>query len=410
MKIVIRRLTLLALLCLVNTFGFARITKLDSLSIRVVDVETQLHVERQAISILQKEVEINEKSLRCIEEYVDRVNEEISNQIASSSHTIQVWGWIFTVLALLVSIAGILFAYYIHKTSKDMSRLTSETAEQLKQAEEQSNDINEMQQRTMSQQSEIKKALLEIENQKHELQKLYSDIQKNSQKIYTSMRREETTALLIRLEEIPEDIVNISKTLFTRNLSDADFTKLLNAYSNLIARSKELSNISTTAELRTKDFEFASLENSYMLLFAQHFMGKSIVKEEIRESLRSRFFLLFNECFFRNDAEKSTKDFKQGILNLSDEKLQMDLMKEFVEAIIQSRYQKLTELYDILLSGWTELQLREIWETVTKKQTDALPFANAIQTVVANLNPQSTLLEAIAGYINRTTADVEATK
>ena len=410
MKIVIRRLTLLALLCLVNTFGFARITKLDSLSIRVVDVETQLHVERQAISILQKEVEINEKSLRCIEEHVDRVNEEISNQIASSSHTIQVWGWIFTVLAILVSIAGILFAYYIHKTSKDMSRLTSEAAEQLKQAEEQSNDINEMQQRTMSQQSEIKKALLEIENQKHELQKLYSDIQKNSQRIYTSMRREETTALLIRLEEIPEDIVNISKTLFTRNLSDADFTKLLNAYSNLIARSKELSNISTTAELRTKDFEFASLENSYMLLFAQHFMGKSILKEEIRESLRSRFFLLFNECFFRNDAEKSTKDFKQGILNLSDEKLQMDLMKEFVEAIIQSRYQKLTELYDILLSGWTELQLREIWEAVTKKQIDALPFANVIQTVVTNLNPQSTLLEAIAGYINRTTADVEATK
>ena len=410
MKIVIRRLTLLALLCLVNTFGFARITKLDSLSIRVVDVETQLHVERQAISILQKEVEINEKSLRCIEEHVDRVNEEISNQIASSSHTIQVWGWIFTVLAILVSIAGILFAYYIHKTSKDMSRLTSEAAEQLKQAEEQSNDINEMQQRTMSQQSEIKKVLLEIENQKHELQKLYSDIQKNSQKIYTSMRREETTALLIRLEEIPEDIVNISKTLFTRNLNDTDFTKLLNAYYNLIARSKELNNISSTVELRTKDYNFARLENSYILLFAQHFMGKSIVKEEIRESLRSRFFLLFNECFFRNDAEKSTKDFKQGIMNLSDAKLQMDLMKEFVEAIIRSRYQKLTELYDILLSGWTELQLREIWETVTKKQTDALPFANAIQTVVTNLNPQSTLLVAIAGYINRTTADVKTTK
>ena len=410
MKIIIQRLFLLMLLCLVNTFGFARITKVDSLSIRVVDVEAQLHVERQAISILQKEVEINEKSLRCIEEHVDRVNEEISNQIASSSHTIQVWGWIFTVLAILVSIAGILFAHYIHKTSKDMSRLTSEAAEQLKQAEEQSNDINEMQQRTMSQQSEIKKALLEIENQKHELQKLYSDIQKNSQKIYASMRREETTALLIRLEEIPEDIVNISKTLFTRNLNDTDFTKLLNAYYNLIARSKELNNISSTAELRTKDYNFASLENSYILLFAQHFMGKSIVKEEIRESLRSRFFLLFNKCFFRNDAEKSTKDFKQGIMNLSDAKLQMDLMKEFVEAIIQSRYQKLTELYDILLSGWTELQLREIWETVTKKQTDALPFANAIQTVVTNLNPQSTLLEAIAGYINRTKADVKTTK
>jgi hypothetical protein len=88
----------------------------------------------------------------------------------------------------------------------------------------------------------------------------------------------------------------------------------------------------------------------------------------------------------------------------------MDLMKEFVEAIIQSRYQKLTELYDILLSGWTELQLREIWEAVTKKQTDSLPFASAIQKVVTKLNPQSTLLESIAGYINRIAADVEATK
>ena len=81
-----------------------------------------------------------------------------------------------------------------------------------------------------------------------------------------------------------------------------------------------------------------------------------------------------------------------------------------MEAIIQSRYQKLTELYDILLSSWTELQLREIWEAVITKQTDALPFASAIQTVVTNLNPQSILLEVIAGYINRATADVEATK
>lgn len=410
MKIVIHKLTLLVLLCLINSFGFARITKVDSLSVRVVDIETQLHVERQAISILQKEVGIYEKSLECIEEHIDRVNEEISNQIASSSHTIQVWGWIFTALAILVSIAGILFAHYIHKTSKDMSRLTSEAAEQLDQAKEQSDDIDEMQQRTMSQQCEIKKALLEIENQKQELQKLYSDIQKNSQKIYTSMRREETTALLIRLEEIPEDIANIGETLLTRNLNDADFTKLLNAYYNLIARSKELSNISTTAALRTKDFKFADLENSYLLLFAQHFMEQSIVKEEIRELLRSRFRVFFNECFFRNDAEKSTKDFRQGILNLNDEQVQMDLMKEFVEAIIQSRYQKLTELYEILLSGWTEPQLREIWKTVTNKQMDALPFAGVMQTIITHLNPQSTLLEDIAEYINRTTADIEATK
>lgn len=410
MKIIIQRLTLLALLCLVNTLGFARITKVDSLSIRVLDVETQLHEELHAISILQKEVEIYEKSLKYIDEHVDRINEEISNQIASSSHTIQVWGWIFTVLTILVSIAGILFAQYIHKTSKEMSRLISEAAGQLDQAKEQSDDIDEMQQRTMSQQYEIKKALLDIENQKQELQKLYSDIQNNSQKIYTSMRREETTALLTRLEEIPEDIVNISKTLFTRNLNDADFTKLLNAYNNLIARSKELSNISITAELRTKDYDFARLEDSYLSLFAQHFMDKSIVNEEIRELLRSHFFILFNECFFRNDAEKSTKDFREGITNLSDEKLQMDLINEFVEAIIQSRYQKLTELYEMLLSGWTEPQLREIWETVTNKQIDALPFAGVMQTILAHLNPQSTLLEDIAGYINGTTADVEATK
>ena len=92
MKMVIQRLTLLVLLCLVNTFGFARITKVDSLSIRIVDVETQLRAERQAILILQKEEEIYEKSLRCIDEHVDRVNEEISNQVALSSHTIQVWG------------------------------------------------------------------------------------------------------------------------------------------------------------------------------------------------------------------------------------------------------------------------------------------------------------------------------
>lgn len=406
MLINIRRCILFLLLCVLWTGGAAKTTQIDSLSAKVAALECEVNAERRDVTILQKEVEIFEKSLRCVDEHVDRANEEISNQISASSHTIQVWGWVIAVIAIVVtiimSVLGVHYARYINKLRKNIASLSSEAKRKFQQTKEVSKEMEEKQQKIMTQQQDIQAILSTTEDKIKELQELYSNIQTNSRKIYLNLRREETLALLTRLEEVPEDIANISEILLARNLEEDDFLHLLNAYHNLIARCFEISDVSTIEELREKQYKFVSLEESYALLFAQHFMGKAIVDTELRELLQPRFASFFDECFFRNDAEKSTKDLKQGI-NALEQALQIDILTDYIDAISKSQYSKLVELYNILLCDFSENQLMEVWDAVTKKNSGAKFFAETMKDILSKLNTGEELMKDITNYINQGT-------
>ncbi len=169
-RINVRKLVVIfGLLCIICIVGYAKPNKVDSLSVRMENVERAFDAERREIAILQKEVEACERSLRNIDAHVDRTNEEISNQIAVSSHTIQVWGWLIAVLAILVSIAGIWYAHYINRLRKDITQLLSDAKNQLDQAEEASADIAEQQQRVSALQKEITISQDVMENKLQEL-------------------------------------------------------------------------------------------------------------------------------------------------------------------------------------------------------------------------------------------------
>ena len=401
----LRKITLIVLIAICLA-GYAKSYKVDSLTRQMTNIERQMQTDRQELVILQKEVEICEKSLKNIDEHVDRVNEEVSNQIALSSHTIQVWGWIISAIAILASIAGLFFARHINRMRKDISHLTSEARKQLKQAQEASDDIYETQQRTMLQQSEIKLTLKEIENQKQELQKLYSDIRNNSQMIYMSLRREETKNLLKRLEDVPEDVVTLQGSLLVRSLEDEDFETLLLAYHNLITSYANLYGIYDVEKLRETNSSFAFKESAFLLLFAQHFMDKSIVLPELRQLLRAMFTPLFQDYFFKNDADKSTKDFKKGISSLEIQE-QTDLIVDYIRAICKSKYAKILEWYKILLSDLSESQLEKIWNEVSKDDTNAIYFAKTIKDVVEAVSYQSTLLKNMETYIEEAEKNTE---
>lgn len=394
------------MMCIAAMSLSAKTTKVDSLSLQISHIEQQIREEGYDIDQLQKEVLLNEKALHSAEEHIDRVNEEISNQIAASSHTIQAWGWIIAVIAIAVSIvmtiAGIVFTHYINKMRKNIIQLTTEAKKQLKQAETASDDIADQQQRINAQQQEIKTIHDATEKNVKELQKLHKDIQNNMSELYARLRREETIVLLKRLDEIPEDIENLSDILLARELNDDDYSLLLSAYHNLIERSLELSSVSNVVELREKNSKFAILEESYALLFAQHFMGKSILNPELRDLLCVRFPIFFDECFFRNDAEKSTRDFKDGLDAMEDSQQQMELLKEFISAIVRSHYSRLTELYKILLNNLSESQLEDVWDAVSKDNSNAIHFANTIKDVLSSVNPQNTTINKITAYIEET--------
>jgi len=399
---------ILWLLCTICIISYAKPSKVDSLSSRIVNVEGVVEMERREVSILKKEIEVCEMSLKSIDEHVDRANEEVSNQIAASAHTIQVWGIVIAVIAIVVSIvltiAGIVFTYYINKMRKNIIHLTSEAKKQLKQAEVASEDIAEQQQRVNAQQQEIKKLQDATEKNVKELQQLHSDIQNNMNTIYLKLRREETVAMLQRLEEIPEDITNLGDILLARTLEKEDFIKILNAYHNLVKRCSELNSDCSVDELRQNDEVFEARETSYALQFAQHFIDQAIVVPEVRELLRIRFDIFWGGCFFKNDAEKSTKDFKQGIISLS-ENVQTELLSDYIYAMSQSPYSMYVDWYKLLLDNLSEQQINDIWESVTKRNNGAIFFAESIKETLMALNPQSALLEKIETYIKNVKED-----
>lgn len=400
----VRKLVIFGLLCITCIISYAKPNKVDSLFTRVGDVENLVEADRREIAILRKEVDLCEKSLRGIDEHVDRANTEVSNQIAASSHTIQSWGWIIAIIAIgatiLASIAGIWYARYINKMRKDITHILSEAQKQLKQAEEASVDIAEQQQRVNVMQREIAKSQDVVENKLQELQNLYLDIQKNSRQIYDSMKREETLSLLHRLEDVPEDVTNLQGLLLVRPLADEDFDVLLKAYHNLIAQNLKLYNVSEVEELRETSSQFCFKEETFLLLFAQHFMGRSIEIVELRSLLRNMFDSLFEDYFFINDAEKSTKDFKCGVSSLEVSQ-QTDLLADYILAMTNSKYSQFIEWYNILLSDITEEQLTNIWNFVVSKNSKAIFFANSIKEIVAEEHPQSPLIETISLYIEQ---------
>ena len=407
-------ITIVGLMFVTCLACYAKPNKVDSLAKQMTNVESQMQVDRQEMAILQKEIEICEKSIKSIDEHVDRVNEGVSNQIASSSHIIQTWGIIFSILSVLLTGCGIAFGYYINRMWKKINNLQDNAQEVIDDLDSKMNEIAEQQQRVSANQTEIitlqmkintdaeqiQQNIVEGEKQIEALQDLYGKFKENSAKIYTQLHREETKRILSRLEEIPEDISNFADTLLSRNLEETDFDNIYTAYHNLIQRYLETTNLSDITKLREKDNSFFKKENMYELLFAQHFLRQAIMKDDLQYLIRKDFAYLMT-CYYRNDVEKSTEDLKLGVQKL-DSDLMLEIIKEYINALVNSKYRDLSKLYKVLLTDLNEDQLNEIWSAITRQNSQAYTFAGAIKDIIENFYPQSTLLNIIAAYVNST--------
>lgn len=359
-----RKFAVMALLCVVCAMVDAKPNKVDSLSAKMMSIENSMAIEQREIAILQKEVEVCEKSLRCIDEHVDRANESVSNQIAASSHTMQAWGW---VLALL----GVVFAFYINYMWQKSKTLKDKTTQQLQQTE-----------------TKLK-----------ELQVLYADIQKNSQKIYAQLRKEETKMQVERLQEVPEDISNMLNSLLARKLEPADFGGLYKAYTYLIERYMQFSDAKDVAELRTKSHKFSDKEESYMILFTQHFLTEAIRVPEIREYMQSHFGTLCL-CFYRNDAEKCTDDLKIGVSTL-DSETRINILSAYIIGLSETNFSSYSVLYDNLLDGLSIEELYGIWKKVSKETKEAKTFANSCKEKLQRLASNDAITSEIEKYATK---------
>lgn len=389
-----RRFAVWALLLCIDCAAIcAKENKSDTLPSRMISVEQKMAEEHQEIVLMQREVSVCEKELNFICEHVDRANEEISNQIAASSHTIQVWGWIIAIMAIVMSVAGVWYARYINKMRKDITHLLSEAQGQLRQAEEVTDGIEEQQQRVSAQQQEIKRLQDDTEAKVLELQVLHSDIQNNMHEIYIRLRGEETQMLIERLQEIPEDISNVLEVLLSRNLTQDDFQGIYKAYQNLISRALEFVKDKDIDSLRQTDGVFAQKEVLYLIVFMQHFFAQALQIQDLRIYMVSKFEYLCG-CLYRNDAEKCTNDLKIGVETLSKD-IRIEVISHYIIAISKTRFSRFKELYDKLLIGLSKEELYEIKKKVSGKANEIETFTNSYKEIFQQFGSSNPTIAAV---------------
>ncbi|MBO4777816.1 MAG: hypothetical protein J5588_04910 [Bacteroidales bacterium] len=189
-------------------------------------------------------------------------------------------------------------------------------------------------------QRKVSKMSDNIENKEHTIVKLAQIVEDTDNKIqsdieglYAKLRKEETKALLCRLEEEPLDIGNISELLLARQLDDDGFPILKRAYLKLIEN--EYSENKNSAN-----------KHRYLLLFFQHYLYFAIKDDDMRKDIISDFEYCM-KCAFKRDIIKSTKDFCM-VLSESDVPFEREqVLVDYLKAINRSEFKGQIELKNI---------------------------------------------------------------
>jgi len=248
--------------------------------------------------------EVNQKiayQLRCNEQAINSVNTSISGA-----------SFALKIFAIIVAISAIGLGIYITRQVRNVTNLTR-----------QNRSIHEMH--------------LKIRD---EVKQLDENIKNNLNKLYQDLRKEETKALISRLEIVPKDIANLGQILASRDIPMEFFPKLKEAYKALPPQSESP--------------EAGRYRTSYQLLFFQHFSASALFDEDLQNEMEMNYGV-FMEASFENDIRKTSREFiaacaTDGILNYREK------IKKYFIALGKSRYAEYKELH------------RTIYETLSTKE------------------------------------------
>lgn len=241
-------------------------------------------------------------NIDAVRRIVDVSNSTIANEISAVNTMLVAFTIVF-------GIVGVLLGVYISWLQRKVSKM--------------SKNIEEKEKKIIS----LARTVEETDK------KIHSDIGG----LYVQLRKEETIALLRRLEEEPLDISNLSEILLARSLDIENFPILKKAYIKLNSLGEIADEIPGLGP---------SYRKRYLLLFFQNFLFSAILDEDLRDVVKNDFDLAL-ECAFERDVIKSTKDFCQAlsVSNTSFDKV--TLLVDYLKALNQSKYSKLEELKNI---------------------------------------------------------------
>lgn len=262
----------------------------------------------------EKEIKILKNSINEIREKYDyqvRINEQtlnsISNQISATSYNLSIFAFLFGLLAIGLGV-------YVTWVERKIIKLRDENESLLKQTKQTKNEVV---------------AINEL-------------IQKDIFGLFIKIKREETTYILNRLVNIPEDISNLSQELLSRELEQEDYNQLKKAYLKLKSKPPKNKNqgfLSGSVDYKT----------SYLLLFFQHFLDLSLKDDEINSDLVGCYSHAIR-CSFENDIVKSTEDFAKSLIDLGYQSKEKEI-NSFFKGIGQSKFKNLTKIYEIIYNS-----------------------------------------------------------
>lgn len=215
------------------------------------------------VEMLQEKIDTNNQTYQQLYQGSNDINSRISNQLATTTLTIEV-------ISLFLTVAGLLLGWHI---SRSYNRIV--------------------------------KIRAEIDRTKR-----YID--EHDTELYRRLQRDDTLALLNRLNEVPEDISNVVDLLFARNLQPEDYLSLRESYSQLSAGDQ-------------------LHREHYLQLFIQHFGYATITDPDIKNDLAAFIIPSTLGYMFPRDIEYFTGD----IFKLASEK---GLEDEYTCTLIQKLF------------------------------------------------------------------------
>ena len=260
--------------------------------------QNQLKIEKlnQNFNELQKkydyQIKVNDQTLN-----------SISNQIGATSFNLSIFAFLFGILAIGLGV-------YVTWVERKIIRIKYENESLLK----------------------------ETRKNKEEVVAINDLIQKDIYGLFLKIKREETIHILNRLVKIPEDVVNFTDQLISRELEEEDFTLIKKAYLKLNPKSRDI------------DVGFGmSFKQKYHLLFFQHFLDQSVKDEEIGLELIDSYFIGI-DCSFENDIVKSTEDFMKAIIDLGFQKRDKEI-NNFIKGLSMSQHKEFSKVYEIIYNS-----------------------------------------------------------
>ena len=188
-----------------------------------------------------------------------------------------------------------------------------------------------------------------VEEKEKEIRSLVDEINNDIGELCERIRRDDIVALLNRLVQVPRDIANAGERLMYVSLKECDYPLIKQAYLNAINEGSE-NELSNGIPLGAK----------YLVVIFQHFLGRAIEDDQLREKMVG-FFANGILASFPNDIDKSTKDLAIALRKKNGAFNRESVLLAFRKALRKSKYGEQEHLLNNLKTG---IKDDSLWKNV----------------------------------------------